>query len=154
TNVYLKFHIQQEYRGDVHYVWCSEFFDATKAPAYSKAAMVPPTSNPADIYKDLKAAVQRSDHHNAKIQAQKAAFLALAVDWEARGQISADAKEEIIYMVEKGGFEMWRPLLYVIPRAATLEPRLETVPIAKRAGFGPEYIIRDLKRNEFDVIEL
>jgi hypothetical protein len=60
TNVFLKFHIQEQYRGDIHYVWCSENFDSRKLSAYSSGSLVPPSSNPADIYRQLQQDVKGS----------------------------------------------------------------------------------------------
>jgi len=54
TNVYLKLHIQKLYRGDVHHVWCSEKFDSRTAGVYEPAALIPPSANPKDIYRDLQ----------------------------------------------------------------------------------------------------
>jgi|ERR1700761_230034 len=153
TNVFLKFHIQQQYRGDIHYVWCSENFDSRTVAAYSPGSLVPPSSNPADIYRSLLDDVKRADRHSAKIAAQKASFEKLASMWLTAGEINASQKDEIIYLVENAGINHWRPLLYVIPRIP-VESRLKTVPMDKRAGLGPEYIIEDLRRSEFDIIEL
>lgn len=153
TNVYLKYHIQREYRGGSHFAWCSETFDSSKAGAYTKVALVPPSANPADIYRDLAKAVKMQDTHNAKITSQKATLTTLALGWATNGEITDDQKDEIIYMVERAGFEMWRPMLYIVPRTASIEARWRAVPMAKRAGFGPEYIIEDLREDEFDVIE-
>jgi hypothetical protein len=153
TNVFLKFHIQQQYRGDIHYVWCSENFDSRTVAAYSPGALVPPSSNPADIYRSLIDDVKRADRHSAKIAAQRASFEKLAVAWLTAGEITASQKDEIIYMTEHADMNYWRPLLYVIPRMP-VEARLRTVPMDKRAGLGPEYIIEDLRRSEFDIIEL
>ena len=152
TNPFLKFHIQQRFRADVHWVWCSEIFDATKAAALSADALVAPSSNPADIYRELRRDTERKDSHSAKISSQKASLQALAIEWEADGKISAQDMQEIIFMVTTASFEYWRPLLYVIP-APTPASRLQLVPIEKRAGFGKEYIISDLKRSEFDLLE-
>lgn len=57
-------------------------------------------------------------------------------------------------MVDNAVFRDWRPLIYVIPR----EPienlnRLRTVPIQNRASNDVEYVIEDLRQNEFDLIE-
>jgi hypothetical protein len=76
----------------------------------------------------------------------------LALIWESNGEISTDEKAEIIYMVDNASFDDWRPLIYVIPRA-TVETRLQVVPPDKRASKGMEYIITDLERQEFDIIE-
>jgi hypothetical protein len=153
TNVFLKLLIQQQYRGDVHYVWCAESFDATSHPRYSLSSRLAPSSNPIDIYRDLKVAVQRNDKHNFKINEQKVSFKRLAIEWEITGEISANARDEIIYMADNATFDDWRPLVYVIPRPLDVA-RLQIVPPARRASFAPEYIIADLKRDEFDIIEL
>lgn len=153
TNVFLKLLIQQQFRSDVHYVWCSESFDSTTLPRYSFSSLVAPSSNPADVYRELKEAVRRSDQHCHKINEQKVSLKKLAVDWEAAGEISTDDKDEIVYRVDNASFAEWRPLIYIIPRAL-VQPRLQVVPAARRASLGPEYIIADLQRGEFDVIEL
>lgn len=150
----MKYLINEKYRGNVHYVWCSETFDSGTLGLYGSGALVPPTSNPKDIFVDLKKAVDSTDRHNAKINEQISGLTALAVRWEAAREISTRAKDDIIYMVnEPSYFKHWRPLLYVIPRPL-VESRLRPVPAAKCASLGSEYIIEDLQRYEFDLIEL
>lgn len=153
TNVFLKLLINERFRGDTHYVWCSEFFDSSSLYRYSVNSQVAPSSNPADIYRDLKLAVQKKDQHCYKINEQKVSLKNLAIAWEASGEITAEDKEEIIYRVDNASFDDWRPLLYVIPRTL-VDARLQHVPPNKRASFGPEFIIPDLQRGEFDIIEL
>lgn len=154
TNVWLKYAIQQKYRKDVHYVWCSELFDSAKASTYSLGSLVPPSSNPADIYRALKRDVQGQDRHSEKIAKQRGTLASLAVEWAAAGEITNDEKEEIVYMVKTASFEMWRPLLYLIARGGDIvPPRLELIAPEKRAGHGPEYVIRDLKGTEFEIVE-
>lgn len=153
TNVFLKLLIQERFRGDVHYAWCSESFDSSTLPRYSLSSQVAPSSNPADIYRELKLAVQKKDQHSYKINEQKLSMKRLAVDWEAAGEISSDDKEEIVYRVDNATFDDWRPLIYVIPRVL-VQSRIQTVPPSQRASFGPEYIVPDLRRGEFDTIEL
>lgn len=153
TNVLLKLLIQERFRGDIHYVWCSESFDSQSLPRYSLRSQVAPSSNPADIYRELKGAVQRKDQHCYKMTEQKLSLKSLAVSWEAAGEINSEEKEEIVYMVDNASFEDWRPLVYVIPRAM-VDLRLKVVPANRRASFGPEYILPDLRRHEFDIIEL
>ena len=115
--------------------------------------LVPPSANPADIYRLLREDVRRSDSHSVKINQQKATLGSLAVDWQRAGRISEIQRDEIIFMVQNATFDHWRPLLYIIPVEA-VRPRMKLVPIGKRAGFGDEYIIEDLKRTEFDLVEL
>jgi hypothetical protein len=55
-------------------------------------------------------------------------------------------------MVDMASFDHWRPLLYIIPYEAVTS-RVQLVPVSQRAGFGNEYIIADLQRSEFDIIE-
>lgn len=153
TNVFLKFLIQQKFRNDEHYVWCSDTFDAATHAMYSVRALVAPSANPADIYRQLKLDVQNNDRHSAKINAQKASLTALAIAWEANGEVSHDQKEEILFMITNASFGDWRPLIYIIPRQP-VESRMKVVPIHQRASFGDEFIIEDLKRPEFDLIEL
>jgi hypothetical protein len=144
--------IQERYRGDLHYVWCGDCFDGKRSSAYSSSALVPPSSNPADIYRELRRDVDGRDTHSAKIAAQKASFMSLAIKWFAAGEITANDRDDIVYMVNHAPFDLWRPLLYVIPRAI-VQPRIQLVPVSQRAGFGNEYIIPDLSRSEFDLVE-
>ncbi len=153
TNVFLKLLIQETYWNDVHYVWCSEHYDSKKLSSLSSGSLVAPSSNPADIYNELQRDVKGRDSHSAKINAQKASFTARAIDAFNTGRLSEDQKDEIIYMADTAPFDLWRPLIYVIP----LDPirhKVKKVPISKRAGFGTEYIIPDLERGEFDIIEV
>jgi hypothetical protein len=152
TNTFLKFHIQQRFRNDVHWVWCSEIFDSSKAEPLSPNSLIAPSSSPADIYRELQRDIERRDGHSAKIGAQRASIQALAIEWESRGEISPTDMQEIIYMVTTASFDLWRPLLYVIPMPNPAS-RLHLVPIEKRASFGKEYVIGDLKRTEFDLLE-
>jgi hypothetical protein len=150
----MKYVINEKYRRNVHYVWCSESFDSSTLSSYVSGSLVAPTSNPKDIFMDLRKAVDATDRHNTKIKEQILGLSARAVTWEADGEISTFDKNEIIYMVnEPSYFKYWKPLLYVIPRPL-VESRLEPVSAALCASLGNEYIIRDLHRDEFDLIEL
>jgi hypothetical protein len=153
TNVYLKLLIQEKYFNDEHYIWCSEHFDSKATPKYSASSHVPPSSNPAAIYQELLNDVNGKDKHSAKINEQKASFTARATQSFTDRLITKSEMEEIIYMVDDAPFEYWRPLVYVIP-AEPVVGRLTLVPIQKRAGFGDEFIISKLDRNEFDILEL
>jgi hypothetical protein len=153
TNPFLKLLIQEKYRKDVHYVWCSEAFDSTKHGQYSSLSLVAPSSDPCAIFKTLRDELARGERHGTKIPQVQASLKALAVQWRDAGDISEDDAEEIIYMTDNATAREWRPLVYVIPRAP-VAARLQPVAIAKRASLGPEYVICDLARHEFDVIEL
>ena len=153
TNVFLKYHITERFLGGIHYVWCSETFDSSKHGHYSGSALTAPSSDPCAIYKQLNSESVKPDRHSAKIVEQKASLQSLALKFEASGRITPDEAEEIVYMAENATFREWRPLIYVIPRDAVIA-KLKLVAPAKRASIGVEYIIEDLARNEFDIIEL
>lgn len=153
TNVYLKLLIQERFYNDIHYVWCSEVFDSNTQPLYSVGSLVPPSASPADIYRRLKQDVKARDRGSTKIAEQKAQFEARAIKGAQDGNITESAKDDIIYMVKHADWHFWRPLLYVIP-AAPVAARMQLVPMENRAGFGDEYIIPDLSRPEFDILEI
>lgn len=153
TNCLLKLLIQERYFSDVHYVWCSEHFDKNALPRYTMAAHTAPSSNPFDIYRELKRDVDGSDAHSAKITAQRSSFTKLATDFAASGRITDAQKDEIIELATSCPIALWKPLIYVIPETPIIKGRMTPVPYNKRAGVGMEYIIADLKRDEFDIIE-
>jgi hypothetical protein len=134
-------------------VWCSEYFDNTTQSRYSSASLVPPSSNPASIYRQLKQDVDGRDRHSSKIEEQKLSLKRRASKWRQSNDITQQDMEDIYYMVDNADFQEWRPLIYVIPRQL-VQARLKPVPLSKCAGFGPEYTIEDLSRHEFDLIEL
>ncbi len=153
TNSYIKQLIQRQFRRDLHYVYCSEVFDARVHGVYSPYAELPPSSNPAEIYRDLRAACASKDRHNEKIASVKNSILRLASEWQERGEITASDEAEIAYILRESQFDDWRPMIYVI-RRDLVEPRLREVPITERAGRCIEYIIEDLRREEFDMLEI
>jgi hypothetical protein len=152
TNTYLKFRIQEDYRGE-HHAWCSPVFAAETLNKYAIGAGTPPSSDPASIYRDLHGAVRRADEHNGKIIAQKTVMMALAVEWCNNGLITAGARDEITTIVRMAPFLDWRPLLFIIPYACVSD-RVREAPREKRASTEREFIVPDLKRDEFDIIEL
>lgn len=153
TNTYLKLLIQERFRKDSHYVWCSDCFDSSKTAAYGSAALAAPSSDPYKIYHQLKADCSRSDKHSTKISEQKLSLVKLASDWKAAGEITDAEAAEIVYLTEAADYSHWRPLLYVISYERVLS-RVQVVPIQNRASLGMEYIIPDLKRHEFDIVEI
>jgi hypothetical protein len=153
TNCFLKLLIQERYHGDVHYVWCSEAFDSKKLAGYTSAAMVGASSDPASIMRELKRDVETNDLHSAKIESQRASFIARAMNDCTAGTITSDNRDDITYLSDKMPITYWRPLVYIIPMTSALTGRVTEVPAKSRASFGPEFIILDLHRSEFDIIE-
>ena len=153
TSVFLKYYIQKEYFKDKHYVWCSEIFDNSKSTPNTPQSLIGPTSNPSTIYNELKNAVSKNDTHYHKIIEQKASLKMLSIEKHKNGEINSTHMDEIIYMVDNCDFSYWRPVIYLIPNTID-KKRIQTVPIDKRASFGPEYIISDLISNEFDILDI
>lgn len=139
TNVLLKQLLQQRYASDIHYVWCSEDFDSQAQGAYTQSSLVVPSSNPADLYKQLADDVARGDTHSAKINAQRTSFTSLAKQWAKVGKITPSQRDDMLFIVKTAPLAHWRPLVYVIPRAF-VQARLRQVPASKCAGLGMEYI--------------
>jgi len=153
TNTYLKFLVQERYGGGRHYVWCSTSFDGRKLSAYSKSGVVPPSSNPAEIYRDLKEGIARNDRHSPKIASQRALFLSLASQWSDAGDLAVTDAADLAYLVSNAPLSEFRPLLYIIPYEP-VKHRIETVPAHQRANpSAEEFRIVDLLSTEFDIVE-
>jgi hypothetical protein len=152
TNTWLKYWTYERFYGRCHYVWCSTWFDGQKVSASSAGRLLPPSSNPADIYRVLRADVEREDRGSLKIAQQKTALLDRAAIWLANGAISREQAEEVTFRVNNSTFRDWRPLLYVIP-LGPVRAKVIVVPPARRAGHTEEYIIEDLHGDEFDIVE-
>jgi hypothetical protein len=153
TNTYLKFRIQDQYRGE-HHAWCSPSFSAEKLNKYVLGSGTPASSDPASIYRELQdAAIRRPDGHNAKILSQKTTLLALAVDWCNAKHITEPERDNITAIVGMVPIDHWRPLLFVIPYAE-VAGRVREVPPLDRASMEPEFVIPDLKPTEFGIVEL
>jgi len=154
TNTQLKYVLQRDYFGGLHYAWCSSVFDPRTLGRYSAGAQLPSSSNPATIYRDLhEASIKTPDWHCKKVQDQKATLMALAVKFAVAGKITELARDEAIEIVRTAPISEWRPLLYVVPYTEALKPRVKDVPFDKRASREMEYIVEDLKADEFHVIE-
>ena len=153
VNPWIKFHIQSRFRGDRHYVWCSEQPDSRVLDRNTLAALVPPSSNPVEIYVDLANAVRRNERHHSKIDSIRTTYTTLAANWVSDGSMSSADRDELIYLLEHVEINQWRPMMYVIPRGLVLA-RMRVVHPSKRAGLGMEYIIDVLAGNEFDLLEI
>jgi len=136
----------------VHYVWCSEVFDSTTLSEYEPGRLIPPSSNPADIYRRLQEDCLRGDGHSDLITRWRGSFTALALEWHTNGEIAPEIRDDILVLAKSTDYRLWRPTLYVIPRDRVVS-RLKRVPIDRRAGPAEEYIIEDLHGTEFDVLE-
>ena len=147
--------VAHRYRGGVYFAWVCECFDAAAAPLGSAAALIAPTSNPRRIYRNLYEECKAQEEHSLEIQRYKKTFTRLARTWFASGAITQDQRDEIVASVRARAWRIWRPVLYVIPRAPIeAAGRLLSVRRQDRAGYGPEQQVIDLRLEEFDIIEV
>lgn len=155
ANPWFATEIARRYRNGSHFAWVCECFDTTKAPAGSAAAMIAPTSNPCAIYHRLHAHVSNEEGHSDLIRGYKKTFSRLAKTWASDGTITPSQLEDILTTVRSPSWKIWRPILYVIPRAPIeVAGKLRSVKRSDRAGYGPEMQVTDLLPTEFDAIEL
>ena len=154
TNPWFAHDVSVRYCGGRHFVWCCEYFDTSKAPAGSAAALVAPSSTPKVIFEQLRLEVLGEERHSTRIQNYRKTFKRLARTWHSDGAISDEQRDDILATLRQTSWKIWRPLLFVIPAAPIVAAkRLIEVNASARAGHGPELQIRDLMPNEFDIIE-
>lgn len=154
VNTYLAWAINDRYYNGRHFVWCSEVFDPRARGALSAHASTPPSSNPRDIYLDLRRAAESGDLGSPKIRETRNGIMNGANVNLSNGLIQATTFDEIVTVVDAADIRDYRPLLYVIPYEP-MKARVRPVPVARRAHpLSREFVIEDLLTNEFDVIEL
>ena len=154
TNAWITWYIKNHYYNDVHYVWCSEYFDPEAEGMDHPASLIPVSSSPAEIYRRLEADVRSEDNHSESISRVRSAMTAAATRWLRDDEISQESYEEIISLLDVRGFKSFRPMIYLIPKVAMSPGQIEAVPAGERAGADPEFRISALKGSEFDLIRI
>ena len=150
TNTWLANKISEKFYSDLHYVWCTPFFDGDNVA--SNQFTVPPSSTPLDISQRLSDDIRRRDNHSSKIIQNKNGIKKGAEFKFKHGIITEDEKNAIIQIVDKSMLLDFKPLIYIIPYEK-VNHQLESVKIADRAHpLSEEFIIRELKREDFDII--
>ena len=154
TNPWIKWHIHKEWRDDIHFVWCSPVFDPDQLAAEDRGSLIPRTSSPAAIYRDVEVAVsgRTFDKHNPNIKRWRASLKSRVEQWRRAGELAEQDANDLIAILDSDERAVWQPLLYIIPTAAIPTSRIEHVSIGERAGLGPEFRIRDLAGSEFERI--
>lgn len=154
TNPWITYEIVQKYRAGKYYVWCSEYYDPRTAAAATSAAMIAPSSSPKGIFDTLANDCHHEDSHSFLIQQYKKTFKRLAKSWYSKGEIDQKQMQEIIATVNSKSWNIWRPVLFLIPRAKIL-PTSRIIPVSAqyRAAYGQEFQILDLDSTEFEMIE-
>lgn len=154
ANPWVAHEISMRYLDGKHFVWCSEYYDPSTAPPGSAQSAIAPSSSPKGIYDALHGDCYREDRHSSLIKRYKGTFCRLAKNWLADSLITAEQHNEIVSTVRSPSWRIWRPVLYVIPKAPIeAADRLKSVANKHRAAYGPELQIVDLMQQEFDIIE-
>lgn len=151
TNTWLSYSIAQRYYGATHYVWCSPHIAPSSRGSLD--SHVPPTANPIEVFKVLYNEVHNGDRHSPKIRENKVGILRGASSKRLNGAIGERQEREIASVVERAELRDFRPLLYIIPSSLVTD-RICEVPIEERAApLSLEFLIPELPRDCFDVIE-
>ena len=151
ANTWLAYKIAERFYGDIHYAWCAPFFDPESVPSYQNTN--PPSSSPSKICRELFEAVISGDRHSAKVEENKYGILKGAKEKKKAGIITNREAKDIIKIVGHAETFDFRPLVYVIPYHLVAKI-VEEVPVEKRAHpLSLEYVIEELSRKFFDVIE-
>lgn len=90
TGTALAYRIAKEYYQNVHFVWCTEAFDA---------ALQPGTSNPRTLCTRYLEQITKSDGHAVEIDQNKAGILRGAEEKLKQGIITKAQKKEIVWKV-------------------------------------------------------
>lgn len=150
TNTWIAYMIAQLYYGEVHYVWCTPHFDPRQN---GRDSAVPPTSSPFEMYHSLFEETSRSERHSSKIAENRAGILRGARAKCSEKIITESQERQIAAVLNTSQLRDFRPLLYVIPAAQVTSLIREPPPEDKAHPLSAEYIIAELPRKHFDVIE-
>ncbi|MYM68677.1 hypothetical protein GTP45_17820 [Pseudoduganella sp. FT55W] len=151
-STWLSYYVCERYYGSNHYAWCSPFFDAFSS--LSPCNSVPPSSNPRDIYWNLKREIDAGDLHSKKVRDIRRGILKGAAFKRKDGTISDDEYLEIIDIVTTSQLVKFSPLMFVIP-VQPVAGLIQRVVVKRRANpLSEEYIIEKLPRDFFDACEL
>jgi hypothetical protein len=150
ASTWLAYSIAERFYG-VHYAWCTAFYDGITAPRHFN---IPPTSSPAEIYRNLEEETRRGDLHSDTLKRNAAGILRGAKAKLRVGEITAAQHREIKDVVAKAKIPDFRPVLYVIP-FDRLGRKVPEVPVSLRAHpLSLEYRVEDLRSGCFDVLEI
>lgn len=145
TNTELAYKIAKKYYYGTFYVWCTDAFDA---------ALQPGTSNPRTLCSRYLDQILKNDEHAVEIKNNKAGILKGANEKLKQGVITQEQYNEISARVAYAEKEAFYPIVFLIDRRA-VKGRLEVVEAKDAASVhSVEYIIKDLKWNEFETIKL
>jgi hypothetical protein len=151
TNTWLAYAIAERYYGGVHYAWCSPVYDGTKAASHFN---IPPSSSPAELYRALLDEVERGERHSELMKRNRSGILAGLKAKVAAGVIHEARRQEIETILEDSHPREFRPVLFVMPFAAVRDRVVEASVRDRAHPMSIEYLVEQLPRDCFDMLEL
>lgn len=152
TNSYLAYSINEQYYGGLHYAWCSPYFH--KDAVLPLQAQMVPSSTPAAIYLEFTQGIKAGDLHCQKVKLNRDGLKTGAKASLKSHRISPAQFKDIIWTIENAQLADFRPVVYVIPFNKEVMKLIHTLHVSAKAHpFSPEYLIKELPRKLFDVIE-
>lgn len=146
VNTVLAYRIAKTYFKNVHFVWC--------AGKYEYDNTQPASSNPIKVVQRYFEDVVSQDEHSALIRQNREGIIRGAMEKRRAGVITEDEEKLIVAMVKRASFDSFLPLLYVIPSNSVSDICAE-VPISKKASPpSVEYLIEELPRESFEIINI
>lgn len=144
VNTWLAYKISEQYYANKHYVWCAPFFNSGENP---------PSSNPRCIFRMFHDEVNTQDKHGNKIAQNRLGLIKGANIKFEKGDISREEYKEILEIIQVSDYYDFRPLIYVINVKDVLNS-IKRAPLPIRAQkFSKEYIIENLEKKNFDIID-
>jgi hypothetical protein len=151
AQTWLAYSIAEQFYGGTHFAWCSPVYDAATA---GRHVNIPPTSSPAEIYRNLQDEVRRGERHSLVIEKNRAGIRKGAQARLREGMISEAAKREIEAITKNAETLDFRPVLFVMP-FERVKDDARVVPVRNRAHpMSVEYIVERLSGTCFDMLEL
>jgi hypothetical protein len=89
---YIKYYAKRTFSDDMPYVWCSGRYDRSSNLVPRTALPSPPTSDAAEISRQVKGAIGRKDRHDCRLSGWRTSLLAHVAGWEADGSITPDVE--------------------------------------------------------------
>lgn len=145
TGTELAFKIAKDYYHNIHFVWCTDAFDAFLQPG---------TSNPRTMCSRYLDQIIKNDRHAVEIKNNKAGIIKGANAKLANGIITSDQYKEICTRVALAENREFYPVIFLIDKRA-VKKRLHVVAQQDAASNSSvEYIIDDLQSNEFELVRV
>lgn len=156
VQTYLAYYINTHFYSDLHYVWCTPYFDSNTLASTEPHA--PETSNPRNIYETMRKDINMKDNHYHHETISRN-IIGLRNGVEAKrheGVITEEQTDEILGLIKlaKRDVDCFRPVIYVIPYILVKDQVIEVPYKARALPLSPEYKIEKLHTSDFDFVDL